>query len=159
MIFVTVGTQLPFDRMVAAVDAWAAQTGAKIFAQVGPTTREFKSINHQRFLEPAEFDRYFNEATLVVAHAGMGSILTALSFGKPIIIIPRRASLGEHRNDHQIATAKRFQSHSGVVVAWHEADLPVALDNLTRQDRVAAARISPYAPEPFIHRLRQLIES
>ncbi len=35
MIFVTVGEQLPFDRLVRAVDEWAAASGKEVFAQIG----------------------------------------------------------------------------------------------------------------------------
>src|SRR3954470_10768842 len=39
VIFATVGTQLPFDRLVGAVDRWAATRGDRdVFAQVGART-------------------------------------------------------------------------------------------------------------------------
>lgn len=39
-IFVTVGTQLPFDRLVKAVEAWVGNhdVTATSFAQIGATT-------------------------------------------------------------------------------------------------------------------------
>jgi UDP-N-acetylglucosamine transferase subunit ALG13 len=159
VIFVTVGTQIAFDRMVSVVDDWAGRSGADVFAQVGPTQRKFAHMRCAEFLEPAEFDRYFNEAKLVIAHAGMGSILSALSYGKPIIVVPRKASLGEHRNDHQMATAKRFAAMPGVSVAWDEGELAALLE---RADMTAAdddlTRISGVAPEGFLCRLRELID-
>ncbi len=57
-------------------------------------------------------------ATAIVAHAGMGTILTALEMGKPLLVMPRRAALGEHRNDHQLATASRFAELGRVKVAF-----------------------------------------
>ena len=40
MIFVTVGTQLAFDRMIKAVDEWAGARGrTDVFAQVGPAAQ------------------------------------------------------------------------------------------------------------------------
>ncbi len=36
MIFATVGTQLPFDRLIRALDGWAASNGGvEVFAQIG----------------------------------------------------------------------------------------------------------------------------
>jgi len=157
VIFVTVGTQLPFDRMVGLVDEWSGKNNVDVFAQVGPTTRRFNFVEQSSFLEPADFDKYFSEASLVVAHAGMGSILTALSYGKPIIIMPRQAGLGEHRNDHQMATAKRFASHPAVCVAWDEQSLIDHLTRMNSQDSKIAASISAYAPDSFINQLRHLI--
>lgn len=158
MIFVTVGTQLAFDRLVDVVDRWAGETGNEVFAQIGPTTRKYEHLGYAEFLQPAEFDRHFTQARFVVAHAGMGSILSALSFGKPIIIMPRRAVLGEHRNEHQMATARRFAEHPAIRVAWDEVAL---LDMLIRHEECLAeknAQISDAAPEDFLNRLRAIID-
>lgn len=159
MIFVTVGTQVAFDRMMDVVDAWAARTGQDVFAQVGPTKRAFAHLRVAEFLDPADFDRCFQDAGLVIAHAGMGSILSALSFGKPIVIMPRKAALGEHRNDHQMATAKRFEGKAGVSIAWDENDLAELLDQLDAAIQVDRPdRISSSAPEVFLAKLRELID-
>ena len=53
----------------------------------------------------------------------MGSIITALELGKRIIVMPRRADLGEHRSDHQVATAKRFAEQGRIEVAFNEREL------------------------------------
>lgn len=158
MIFVTVGTQLAFDRMLAVVDDWAGHSGEPVFAQVGPSTRTWPNLQCAAFLEPAEFDRRFNEATLVIAHAGMGSILSALSFGKPVIVMPRKAALGEHRNDHQMATAKRFEGRAGVSVAWDEAGLAQLLDAREQLLLTGGQKISAAAPDNFLSRLTSLID-
>ena len=94
-------------------------------------------------------------AKAIVAHAGMGTILTALEMGKPLLVMPRRAALGEHRNDHQLATAHRFAELGRVNVAFDETELPLRLDEL---DGVAAQpRISASAPDDFVARVRAFI--
>ena len=82
----------------------------------------------------------------MIAHAGMGSIITALELGKPIMVMPRRASLGEHRNDHQVATAKRFAEQGRIMVAFNEKELVDKLDQLKSFGDAApsAAKASPY---------------
>ena len=50
---------------------------------------------------------------VVIAHDEMGSIITALEMGKPIVVMPRRAELGEHRNDHQVAAAAPGRAQGG----------------------------------------------
>lgn len=157
MIFVTVGTQLKFDRMVGAIDQWAGQMKVQVFAQVGPTEACFYNIQHIPFLEPDELDRCFKTAQLVVAHAGMGSIISALSLGKPIIIVPRKASLGEHRNDHQMATAKCFSSRSGIHIAWDEEELIGLLDKWSSRNFEHVEKISSSAPDSFIKNLKRII--
>ena len=134
VIFVTVGGQLPFDRLVHAVDQWASQHHrTDVFAQIGNSPNPPTHIEWQRLLPPPDFQSKARGAEVIVAHAGMGSILTALEFGKPIIVVPRRAHLGEHRNDHQWATVKHLSKDVGVTVA---ADETALLDQLQRLEEL-----------------------
>lgn len=69
----------------------------------------------------------------------MGSIITALSNRVPLVIMPRIAHLGEHRNDHQLATAKHFSHRDSIFVANNE-------DCLSEQLQLALAhRVSDAA--------------
>jgi UDP-N-acetylglucosamine transferase subunit ALG13 len=158
VIFVTVGTQLPFDRMIAAVDRWAgAQPERDVFAQVGPTKLALRHIAFCEFLTPAECRERMAGATAIVAHAGMGTVLCALELGKPLLIVPRRATLGEHRNEHQLATARRFAEHESVAVALDEHELSARLDALGQQP--VGERISPYASQRLIGALWTFIDA
>ena len=157
MIFATVGTQLPFDRMIAALDEWAGeQLDRRVFAQVGPGRYVPRHIEHRRFVAPAECRARMAAADAIVAHAGMGTILSALEMGKPLLVIPRRASLGEHRNEHQLATARRFADTGQLLVAFDEHELAEQLDELQRRGR--PERISPFASDQLITALRQFID-
>ncbi len=129
MIFVTVGEQLPFDRLVRTVDECASVIGQDIFGQIGETDLRPSSIEYENFLDPDLFNEKFMAAELIVAHAGMGTIITALELGKPIIVMPRQAALGEHRNDHQFATAKKFLKLDYISVASDEVELKNKLTN------------------------------
>jgi len=129
VIFVTVGSSAPFDRLVRAVDAWAGVRGRRdVFAQIGSSRYAPKNMQAVRLLDPKEFRQRVHSAKVVVAHAGMGSIIMALEIGKPIIVLPRRAHLNETRNDHQFATAKEFERLRGIVVAFDEQELLLKLD-------------------------------
>ncbi len=129
--FVTVGAQMPFDRLVRAVDTWAAERPQhRIFAQIGAGTMQPKHLAWTRFLSVSELARAYDEADAVIGHAGTGTLLAALERRKPILVMPRRADLRETRNDHQLATAKRFAELAGVVVAWNEEDLASRLETL-----------------------------
>jgi len=136
MIFVTVGAQMPFDRLVRAVDAWAARCGnGGVFAQIGRGGYRPAHLRYVEFLEPRAFWTTFTNASAIVAHAGMGTIISALELGKPILVMPRRGDLAETRNDHQLATAQRFRELGLVEVAFHESELPDRLDQLARWPR------------------------
>jgi len=144
MILVTVGAQMPFDRMTRAVDAWAgARDRHDVFAQIGETDFVPSHIDWTPFLEPDEFKNKVRQADILVAHEGMGSILTALESGKPILVMPRRGDLRETRNDHQIATARRFLELGSIQVAFDEDELASKLDLL--ETMPASETISPWA--------------
>ncbi len=158
MIFVTVGTQGHFDRLVRTVDEWASARGKPdVFAQIGPSDYRYEHIRAERFIDPGEFRRRVESASLVIAHAGMGSIITALELGKRILVMPRRASLGEHRNDHQVATAKRFAEQGRIEVAFDEQELSLKLEQLEVSGH--HGRLDPQASSHLIGAIRTFIET
>ncbi len=127
MIFVTVGTQLPFDRLIALADEAAPSLSRPVFAQIGICTYAPRNIEYSARLTPLEFDRLFSQADMIVSHAGIGTVLTAQKYRKPIVLFPRRAALGEHRNDHQLATVNALEGRSGVYIARTEDELRTLL--------------------------------
>lgn len=158
MIFVTVGTQWHFDRLVRTVDKWAGMRGKPdVFAQIGPSDHRYANIRAERFIDPGEFRRRVESATLIIAHAGMGSIITALELGKRILVMPRRASLGEHRNDHQVATAKRFAEQGRIEVAFDENELSLKLDQM--EGSGDHERLDPQASSHLVGAIRTFIET
>jgi UDP-N-acetylglucosamine transferase subunit ALG13 len=156
MIFITVGSDLPFDRLVRVVDDWAKNAGRDdVFAQIGDTDWRPAHIAWTQFLQPPEFARRFVEAQVVVAHAGMGTILSALQWKKPILVMPRRTSLGEVRNEHQLATARHLAGLGQINVAMDDIELRSKLSGLSQlQPR---DRIGPYASDALIKTLREFI--
>lgn len=131
MIFVTVGTVDPFDRLVQAVDDWIAEQSIaiKAIAQIGTGSYRPTHCEFVDFLSPREYQDIFSQARLIVSHAGMGTIITALEYNKPILIMPKRASLGEQRNEHQLATARRFRRSAHLRVAEDTTQLRIALND------------------------------
>lgn len=156
MIFVTVGHQTPFDRLVRAVDEWAGAQGRDdVFAQIGRGSYRPQSMRFGAFLTPAEFRARMEEASAVVAHAGTGTLIACLELGKPLLMLPRQAGLGETRNDHQLATARRFSDRSSILVAWEESEMIPLLERL---EQVPAAVPSDSSASPeLIGRLRTFI--
>lgn len=163
MIFLTTGTQLPFDRLVRAVDEWAEETKPDfdILAQVLPSfdhTYVPQNFQVRARLSPTEYAVIFDKASLIVAHAGMGTILTALTQRKKICILPRQARYGEHRNDHQIATAERLGDYPGLYKAWDEKELKCSINQAMSMDAGAGdAAITPFASSDFTAQLRRFI--
>ena len=120
MIFVTVGTQLPFPRLVRALDAIAGRHGLEVEGQLGDTGETPSHIKAHARLSPADFAAAMERCSVVVGHAGIGLMIAAAQHRRPLILMPRRAALGEHRNDHQLATARRFADTPGILIAEDE---------------------------------------
>jgi exopolysaccharide biosynthesis glucuronosyltransferase PssE len=157
MIFVTVGSQMPFDRLIRAVDEWAAtRDRSDVFAQIGSTEFRPKTISAKQFMDPMEFRKCVETADFIVAHAGMGSIITALECGKPIVVMPRRGYLNETRNDHQVATVRHLSKHGRIIPAMNEDELASQLDNLGRPQELD--RISPHASPVLISTIRNFVD-
>ncbi|SLN67510.1 hypothetical protein TRL7639_03891 [Falsiruegeria litorea R37] len=161
MIFATVGTQLPFDRMLHALDDWAGgNPGVPVFAQIGSSQGSFQNMETIENLGQAEFRQRFKAARLIVAHAGMGTILSAAELGKPIILMPRRFHLGEHRNDHQMDTAQEMARLSNVTVVEDNEALHETLDWYVRSGcEVAIAPVQPDVAtlEPLLEVIRDFV--
>ncbi len=141
MIFVTVGPQEPFDRLVRVVDEWAANKGpTDVVAQIASNSWRPPHLRWVEYLSPDAFRRHLLEAELVVAHAGTGTILQAMELTLPLVIVPRRACLRETRNDHQLGTARRLAATANISVAYDEQRLVPYLNDPGRAARAAALR-------------------
>ncbi|MCH5346006.1 MAG: glycosyl transferase family 28 [Muribaculaceae bacterium] len=155
MIFVTVGTQAPFDRLIEAIDSIAPSINEKIIAQALKGKYVPRHVEVVDFVAPDVFADYFDNASVVVAHAGMGTIISALTTAKPLIIFPRKASLGEHRNEHQAATARRLGELRLVNVATTAADLSTFLQN--RDSLIIPDRIGSQASPTLVDSITTFI--
>eukprot|EP00439_Symbiodinium_sp_Y106_P088267 s1_g803.t1 len=135
---------MPFDRLVKALDVWAtANPGERVVVQAGEGDYRPVALECHGFLEPGKFSELQTSADLIVSHAGMGAILAAGALAKPLVIMPRQFALGEHRNDHQMATARQFENRPGIHVVWNEDALGDVLDK--RGNLAAATELSPDA--------------
>lgn len=154
MIFCTIGTQAPFDRFVRIVDEVAAHLKEEVIAQVYKSEYEARNIKTVDFLPPDEFNKLFAEARLIVAHAGMGTIISAMRQHKPIIIFPRIAALGEHRNEHQLATAQKMKELGYAYVANNAEELKALL---TKDDLKPLHELGDFASQSLIDELKKVI--
>ena len=157
MIFLTVGTQFPFDRLVKAIDEAAGTNGfdEHIVAQIGDSSYHPENFETAASVEKAVFDQHFNEADSIISHAGMGTITMALDRRKPLLVMPRSKKYGEVVNNHQLAIAKKFEQLGYLLVAYSAEDVPGKMKQLkcfVPQERkpcadIVAARISTFLNE------------
>lgn len=145
MIFLTVGTVFPFDRLVRAVDSAVEKNliEDEVFAQIGHGGFEPRNMEYVETLGKEAFDEKVRCAACVISHAGMGSIIAALSRNKPLLVMPRMKRFAEHVNDHQVDIAKKFEKYGHLLVASDVAGLPDAIAKLkdfVPRERSAAPR-------------------
>lgn len=129
MIFLTIGTQEPFDRLIKTVDELVAE-GAFADEVVGQTGNGYcpRHFSSYSIMDKTVFDRYMAESTFVISHAGMGSIITAHTLRKPMIVMPRLRRYREHVNDHQLYTAIKFEELGVVMTAKDKKELKEKLE-------------------------------
>ncbi|MBR2515252.1 MAG: hypothetical protein IKE45_14800 [Halomonas sp.] len=132
-VMFTAGTQFAFPRMAEVVQGVARlQPEWALVFQAGPgatleTFTEFSNVQAAELFTADRFQEFFDAADLVVTHAGMGNIIACLEHGKPCMLLPRQARLGEHRNDHQIDTARAITQRYPVPVFNDTASLAAAV--------------------------------
>lgn len=148
MIFVAVGTQFSFDRLVQYMDEWAGANEEPVIAQIGDGAYEPKHMQWERFLNGDQYNQYITDASAFVSHAGMGNIISAREHQTPIIVINRQYELGEHRNNHQADGLLWMGKLPGVYTASTQEELvaqlsqrqnlecPAESDNQKRQQLV-----------------------
>lgn len=157
-IFATVGTQLPFDRMLKGLNQWAAEhQGTQIVAQIGETDGVFPNLECHESLSQVRFRALFSQADVIVAHAGMGTILTAAELGKPVVIMARLAKYAEHRTDHQLATAEEMSRLANVFVARDETSLAAQIDEAVQSIDADVETLGAFASNELVAGLRACI--
>lgn len=127
MILVTVGTnEAPFDRLLRILDGHLYD--ADLVVQHGPSAVRPAGAVCVEFLPYDELVAVMQRADLVVTHAGVGTIMTALASGRRPVVFPRLARYAEAVDDHQVALARRLDAEGLVIAAETEDDLLAAID-------------------------------
>ncbi len=123
MIFITTGTSAwDFSRFIRIMDGLALKIDSKIIMQIGQTRYAPRNCEYVRYLNKKELETRYEKSRLIVSHAGVGSILTAIRLHKDIIVFPRRQAYQEHLDDHQLELAKNLE-HPLVCAALEEKEL------------------------------------
>lgn len=132
-VFLTVGSMLPFDRLVHAMDSWAQQNPqAQVRAQIGEGAWEPSAFPHQAMLTPGDYRAHCEWADVIVSHVGMGTVITAAELRRPLVAMPRLAAKGEVTSDHQSASAHWLSGRAGIIVVTDETGLDAAIESASR---------------------------
>lgn len=132
-VVVTLGTleNFPFRKVLERM-IQILPPEIEVLWQTGCTTVQDLGINARPMVPEPEFTTALTSADVVVAHAGVGSALSALESGKIPILVPRRARRHEHVDDHQEQLARELEERG--LARWIEAD-KLTLDDLLKASR------------------------
>lgn len=124
---VTLGTMVgfPFPRAVAAAERALAEVGTpdmEILWQVGDMDAKVSRGEVHSMIPSKEMDAAIRAADVVIAHAGVGSALRVLGAGHMPILLCRKASHGEHIDNHQWLIANEL-TRRNLTVARDPDDL------------------------------------
>jgi UDP-N-acetylglucosamine transferase subunit ALG13 len=158
VIFASVGSILPFDRFVRAIDEWAGENPDRdVFIQIGEGEYEPRNVPWARMMPHDEYSRRLAECSLFVAHVGMGSILQAMEERKQMLALARHNSLGEHTTDHQLHTAARFQGIAGLKIVDSADELKAEMSALIDNPMQRARGISPHASKELVDNVAEFL--
>lgn len=124
MIFVILGTQdKKFPRLLEAlqkqINTGKISKKEEIIVQSGSTKFESKNMKILDYMSVKKFEECIEKADIIICHAGVGTILTALKKGKKIIAAARLKKYGEHVNDHQLQILDNF-TKEGYILALED---------------------------------------
>lgn len=127
----------PLHRALSMVrQAFAPEV--EVLVQTGHTPVRIPPAAYRQWIPYDELVGEVERADLVITHAGVGSVLSVLRAGKHPVVIPRRADLGEHVDDHQSELADMLSARGLVTLAPADGNLTPVLAQAARRSTVRA---------------------
>lgn len=158
MIFVTVGfSYWNFERLLREMDTIAGRISEDVVIQIGNSNYTPKNAKYFRFVSNEEVEKSYNDARIIIAHAGVGTIIEAARLGKPLIIVPRRAQYEEHFDDHQAELGRELEKEKWIKVIWEIHELENSIYETINES--SRGFFAPIKNERLIESLRSYISS
>lgn len=154
--FVSVGNATqPFERLLVGVCRLASVFPQPVVVQHGHTPFTCPIGESYAFLDMSAFEALMATAEVLILHAGAGSVLNAIRAGRVPIIVPRRAALGEHVNDHQLEFARQLAIEGRVLLVEDVEDLGGAVAKA--KALTASSRAGMTATPPLVDAIKEVL--
>ena len=132
MIFVTVGTTMPFDELLEEVDRLAASDlfGEHVVCQGGQSA--YRLTHGEQFIGRPSIADLIAESSLVISHGG-ATVIQLLLARKPFVAFPNPRGAGDHQTSFlgQVAAVSD--------ISWSRNVKDLATLFIDRRSRGAAA--------------------
>ncbi|MBI4010627.1 MAG: hypothetical protein HY361_05630 [Candidatus Aenigmarchaeota archaeon] len=130
MILVATGTHpQQFNRLIEAVDNLVENSDIdeNVVMQIGYSNYIPKNAKWFRFTGYWDMLKLIKNASLVITHAGIGSVLLSVRLNKKTIVVPRVKKFGEHTNDHQLEIVKELANQRKIIPVYDISELGLAI--------------------------------
>lgn len=125
MILVTLGTQkFQMNRLVQAADRLAIELDEEVFVQLGNSTYIPQHCKYKDFVDANTYREMIENCSVLVTHAGVGSIMTGINAKVPVVVVPRQNAFLEHVDNHQMDIAEAFALKGHVFNCENIEELP-----------------------------------
>ncbi len=161
MIFVTIGSAvegIEFTRLIKEMDEIAGRIDEEVIMQIGTVPFEPKKAKYFRYTSYQENLSYFQKASLVVGHGGTGTILNALRFQVPIVVVPRKHEYGEHVDDHQVELSQRLIGNELIKVVYDIGNLGPAVKEMLEQGKTLRGQKTFPEREALIKSIKDFVD-
>jgi UDP-N-acetylglucosamine transferase subunit ALG13 len=128
MIYITLGTQgRDFSRCLRMVEELIRERGLKdrVIAQVGATKYRPQGVECFEFVDEMEYQKYVQEADVIITHAGSGALFSCIKKGKKAIAVARLSEYGEMIDNHQTELVRKLSEEGyildgtySLIAAW-----------------------------------------
>ena len=149
MILVLLGTQNnDFHRLLCEIEKNIDNGIIKqeVVVQAGFTKYHSEKMRIFNLIPQNDLNKLVEKASLIITHAGIGSIEMALEKNKKVIAVPRLAKYGEHINDHQTQIIAKFNSLGYIIGLQDVEELAAAL-----------TKVKKFKPNKFIHNNNKML--
>ena len=166
MIFATIGNDkrpfIRFNKLVLLISDLFPKE--EIIYQKGHNKFLHKKNNilDQDFFDRDQFFKYLKESSLVLTHAGAGTLMQLSKLKKVPYVLPRSSNFHEHLNNHQIETLAQFKFINlakEIKYPFDEINLKtVILNDLNKNNKIDNSNISSQENNPLLISIRNYVE-
>jgi len=122
------------------MDEIASQTEEPVVMQIGTSKIIPRNCEFARFYSSEAFEGYISRSRVVVAHAGIGTILAAIRGGRPLVCLPRRREFRELWDDHQLEMCRTIAAAGTLRFVEDENDLTLQVLEEATVPRISNTR-------------------
>lgn len=130
----------PYVPLFEAMDCLAPKLNEKVIQQIGSLQFTGKNSECFMYLPDEKMSEMFNSASIIICHAGIGTIVNGLKRNIPLVLVPRNVIDPSVEHDQQMIVARKIESMGRGVIVNNLAELE------TKIGEARKLKMEPYVP-------------